>query len=371
MAGLFKKLYDLRLNSEKHQTEDYLTEIFAHCLRQDATLLKAFLKEFDILPKATIKDYKIETQKTYSKLNCHDSDSRPDIVISNDNTVIFFENKINSPEGFEQLKRYAEQLDNLQETNKSLVYITKHYDPKSKVEIFKCCNNTIKFREIRWYEIFNFLKKQQSLLEKRPSSEIVKELIIYMKQTNLSMNIKFEETDIPTLKNFSNIMKMMDETINVATKDIKKNHNSVLNFSLKKNKFFNNSRYAYESSAKHGLVVSVGYWFIEDDYPNVQIEIALYHKDFKDEEKLKMIDEQLRSKQELSGDSKWEYYSKSDGWSGLFTQKSLQDFLSGADHLKNIQEYFLNDLEKVEKILESVENILKSVSEVADSEISK
>lgn len=45
------------------------------------------------------------------------------------------ESKIGSWEGQDQLKRYAEHLDRLTESRKSLVYITRAYDPKNKESI--------------------------------------------------------------------------------------------------------------------------------------------------------------------------------------------------------------------------------------------
>ena len=78
---------------------------------------------------------------------------------------IFFENKVNSKEGYKQLKRYAEHLDKLETDKKCLVYITKNHESKTKSKIFEKCKTNIEFVHIRWYQIFNFLKKYNQHLE--------------------------------------------------------------------------------------------------------------------------------------------------------------------------------------------------------------
>ncbi|MFP3340266.1 PD-(D/E)XK nuclease family protein, partial [Micrococcus sp. SIMBA_131] len=76
--------------------------------------------------------------------------------------AIFFENKINSKEGFKQLKRYAEHVDQITDEEKTLVYLTKHYDLKNPEKIFTDCINDIEFIQIRWHKIYRFFKKYKS-----------------------------------------------------------------------------------------------------------------------------------------------------------------------------------------------------------------
>lgn len=69
---------------------------------------------------------------------------------------------------------------------------------------------------------FGFLQ-QYSLKQHSPTPNLqVEELKLYMQETNLSMSIKFKESDVETLNNFSNLMAMLDDTINVATTKFEK-----------------------------------------------------------------------------------------------------------------------------------------------------
>lgn len=355
MAGLFNTLYKLRSKSEREKREDYLTEIFAYCLREDTGLLKAFLKKFKISQSELVGDYKVETQKRFVKLKKynHSSDSVPDIVITTDDTVIFFENKINSPESFEQLKRYTEQLNNRGEVNKILIYITKHYDPKIEGDIIGQLDNEIKFIPIRWYELCNFLGNQEPF-----SNLLTNELLIYMKETGLSMKTKFDNSEIKLLSSFSNTIAKLDDPIKIATTNSK----ASFKFSLQKTKFFGNNRYAYQATMRKGFIISVGYWFSENTYPDLQVEIALNHKEFEGEQ-LNIIDEKLKAKQGPLGSNTWTYYPELEGWSRLAARKSLENFIVGENHLKKIQDYFEAELQNAKKVLDEIHSLLKKPDE--------
>ncbi|WP_406661374.1 PD-(D/E)XK nuclease family protein [Methanolobus sp. ZRKC3] len=161
-------------------------------------------------------DIFISTQESFGALDSHFSGSRPDILIelSDDskNELIFVECKIGSCEGHNQLKRYAEHLDNIEHIGCGvLIYITKDYDKKNELAIFQGCNNRnrLKFIQLRWYEIYQFLKSHDGYAE----DILVKEALKFMEEYDLSGDNRFTSVDILALTNFPRVRKMMDETM--------------------------------------------------------------------------------------------------------------------------------------------------------------
>ncbi len=199
MSDIFSSLYKLKLNNSQNPLEDYLTEIFCYCLEEYETLRSDFLNSFQIYLH-TEKDELtfITTQYNLSALSGHNSASKPDMVMMYKNATIYFEHKVASKEGDEQLKRYSEHLFNAVTQYKKLVYITRYYEEK-QIE-------NVDFIQIRWFQVFNFLKKYKHLT-------CVFQMMLFMKNHKMAMNNKFAPTDLITLGNFSNVYRLMDETL--------------------------------------------------------------------------------------------------------------------------------------------------------------
>lgn len=131
---LFKKL--LSLNNEQIPVEDFFTEIFAYLLKTNPEILHTFLDS----TKAPLIDYEqmvIDTQRSFEGLENHLAGSRPDIFLElfnkNEKQWIFIESKIDAQEGYQQLTKYAEHLDNSNSIQKGvLIYITKYFEPKKR-----------------------------------------------------------------------------------------------------------------------------------------------------------------------------------------------------------------------------------------------
>ena len=204
MPGIFNTLFQLRLKHAKDPLEDYLTEIFAYCLKSNEPLLKEFLNKF--IYNQSYKKSSVLTQQSFVAINSHPSDSKPDMIIQLDDAAIYLENKVASYEGNIQLQRYAEHLDAEIKKDKVLVYITRDHDPKDQNIIFQNCHNPIQFVQIRWYQIFDCLSKYKDL-------PIVLELLTFMKLKKLSMSNQFTPSDLITLSNFSQVQTMLDETM--------------------------------------------------------------------------------------------------------------------------------------------------------------
>jgi hypothetical protein len=84
--SVFTKVYSYRERENKNSKENFLTEIFAHCLYSDKNLLNNFFKQLKIESDAEVI---IKTQSSYEF-------GRPDIEINipATNTCILIECKI-------------------------------------------------------------------------------------------------------------------------------------------------------------------------------------------------------------------------------------------------------------------------------------
>lgn len=341
--SIFKTLFELRLKAHNRPFEDYLTEIITFVLNRDLELLNEFLLHFNIINKK-FEFFDITTQLTLKKLEHHDTDSRPDIAIFSKNKTIFFENKVESKEGITQLKRYAEHLDKISDGKKTLVYLTKHYDKKNYRKIFENCENKIDFISLKWYQIYRFLKKYKS-------DPIVFELLLFMKQNNLSMNNQFNPSDIITLTNFSNVRKMMDESMfgDIAEK-FKKINNGISQSSTCMTELKNHDRYIYYRMHTDKLWIGLGYWMNsmnEKDYPDVGIVIEIAPSSTIQEDVINTFEEILKKNQN------WDGYNLSNpkSWAGITYSKSLQMFLSVDNQVEEIKIFFLKGLDELEQII--------------------
>ncbi|MBW4562248.1 MAG: PD-(D/E)XK nuclease family protein [Mojavia pulchra JT2-VF2] len=182
----------LNLHSANKPLEDFFTEIVAYFFSLNKDILIAWLKHHSIITDDSYSNIKILTQQEYKRLVNHTQDSRPDIVVELSNglktDIVFIESKIGSVEGEGQLKRYAEILDSLPKENfryRSLVYITREYEPKTSSKILYSSDYlfevplNVKFYQLRWFQFFSFLNK-------RITDTLAKEILMFMEVNRMA-----------------------------------------------------------------------------------------------------------------------------------------------------------------------------------------
>jgi hypothetical protein len=350
--GIFKTLFDLRLKAHNRPFEDYLTEIISFVLSRDLDLFNNFLNHFK-LTEHQVESFDITTQLSLKKIKNHKTDSRPDMAVFLDGEAIFFENKVDSEEGDEQLKKYAEHLEGITDGRKTLVYITKYYDIKNPENIFENCNSKINFISIRWYNIYRFFKAYKS-------DPIVFELLLFMKQNNLSMNNQFNPSDIITLTNFTNVRKMMDESMfgEVSTR-FKEINKTLSQKSASMTQLRDNDRYIYYSFHKKNMLSRLGYWMNsknEKDYPDIGVEIVI-------EPQSSCRDNVISTfKTIVENNTSWNEQGLSNpkAWAKITYQKSLQSFLSEENQIEEIKKFFMIGLDEMERIFIENPNLPKN-----------
>lgn len=191
---MINQLFNLyRRHSSKTPLEDFTTEAFIGVLGLNEDIKKDFLNKLLGLPEG---DYQIRTQVRYELAkfpNCI-----VDVVIESETLLCFIENKVNSTEGHEQIKRYGLVLDSFKKNGKEtkLVYCTKYHDPKN----FK----GHRFQQIRWYEV-------SQLLLGSPNDQIVADLLKFLRRHKMAQRMTFGTESFMALQNMQDTIHLVNE----------------------------------------------------------------------------------------------------------------------------------------------------------------
>jgi hypothetical protein len=155
--GLFSRL--LRLHTASVPLEDFFTEVVAHLFTTSPQTCLEWIERAQ-LSDSKYDQVHVSTQYVLDPLEHYIIGSRPDMLIElsdKQNTdAILIESKIGSREGSEQLRRYAELLHAMPDIKgKTLVYITRDFDPKSREEILtNLGGGSVRFVQLRWHDFY-------------------------------------------------------------------------------------------------------------------------------------------------------------------------------------------------------------------------
>jgi hypothetical protein len=353
--SLFSRL--LKLHAGNIPKEDFFTELVAYLFNTNKEILYDWLKYLNLLSTDVGLNARIRTQQTFKCLTHHDLDSRPDIVIElvdgTDQDIIIIESKIGSQESPGQLQRYAEILDKLPGfRNKSLVYITHDFEPKDKTAIFKGIpESQVHFKQARWHQFYQLLKTQTDTM-------LVGEIIKFMQEHQMAHNNQFSSIDVIALGNFTNSLKLMEQTMSgevsayfkqvlgsivpmraTAFTQLQK-HDRYLMYSLLKDRWWCGLGFMLNTSSP-------------TDYPTVFLMLQIDPKSLRRAEIIKVM------KDICSNQSNWKGFDldNSKAWSSLVLGRSLQSFLSEEDHIVAIQKFFRESLDELSEIKSKYPNL--------------
>lgn len=189
---MFINLFNLVKSTSQVKTplEDFTTEGFSGILKQNKSILKAFLLWLEL----PVGNYMVSTQVKYALED--DDNCIVDMVLESESTVCFIENKVNSKEGHRQIERYAKVLDLSEKENKFLKYCTKRVD--SKPYLYH------NFKQFRWYEISNWLEHNF------PNVGIVKDYLKFLKKHNMAKNTSITTDTVISMNKFFQTYEAMD-----------------------------------------------------------------------------------------------------------------------------------------------------------------
>lgn len=175
MTSLLGRL--LPLFTGPRRVEDLFTEAVARLFERRPELCLSWLDDLALISPASGEDQsyiRVTTQKSFVALDERGRGSRPDLIVKVHHAledaeletpveVVMIESKIGSWEGPEQLRRYAEHLDRMTGKRKTLIYITRAYDPKKEEEILAGAQaQGVEFCQLRWHDFYRFLQKMEA-----------------------------------------------------------------------------------------------------------------------------------------------------------------------------------------------------------------
>lgn len=346
---LFNRL--LKLNTGNILLEDFFTEIVAHLLEEHQNLLISWFKLIGIAEDSDWLNTSLITQKSYSHPHV-DGDKRPDIVVelSNENAtgITFIESKVSSREGPGQLSDYAKILNVLTGyQHKSLIYITRDFDPKDSDIVLQDIPNTeVQFIQLRWHQFYQFLSIQTG-------SELIREIQFFMQEHRMDLRNQFSPTDVSAMQGFPDALKLMeavmwDEVIQKFEMILR--DSKTLRF-RKRNAFEElqfHGRYTMLSWMPEGFACILGFFLKpadSSDYPSVRLLLQINPGNSPKRQ------ETIQAFKEIQKLHSWKGIALDDSnfWSGIFLERSLRDFLPHEDHIAAIKQFFLDSLNTVEK----------------------
>jgi len=244
----FTKLYKYKQSELIHQKENFLTEIFAQCLRADLVFRGAFLTGIGVKTKG--EHFICETQ-------FHDKEyGRPDVYIEIDSSIeIIIECKIGASQEKTQLKRYSNLLKGNETSQKYLIYLTKHFEETGEF-------SNLRFLHLRWYDIYGFTRTS--------NHGLTLELANFLIDEKMSTKILFNNKTLNTLKEVQELISSMDDFLNFVKDSLK---------SSTKSKFTKIKRIEYGDYGIEGEYLEgklwVGFCQYEDDE---EIQLCVEYK---------------------------------------------------------------------------------------------
>jgi len=320
-------LYSKHTDKTRTPLEDFTTEIFASILSKNKSLLDCFTNEVLLIAG---EQFEIHTQRQYPLEN--DQDCIIDIVISNNNSICFLENKVNSPEGYRQLERYKEVLKSFEgQKNIYLRYCTKYYDLKMIEDI--------NFHQIRWRDIYLFLLKYKD-------DSLIREFLNYMRRMGMSGAGDFNFNDMLVMNSFYETMLKMDECLDSVIPEFTKAFGAPYTFDkerLKQIPDFN--RYSlwkedvFVDGNRHQSKIVLGFEFTTEEtrsYPILFLGVVCNSKHNNYNQIRDAIEKDDNFDYIDVGDSVWGWY-----------ERPLSDFLSMENQLLEIKKWFVKNINKL------------------------
>lgn len=346
--GLFTRLLDLHpLHSEVTPQEDFFSEVVAYLFVTSPDTLKAWIETLGIFSKKEYTKIHVSTQTSFDPLESHLVGSRPDIVIElsdgENRDIIFIESKIGSVEGPDQLKRYAEILNAMQDVQeKVLLYITRYFEPKDAIAILgNIPALAVHFKQLRWHMFYHFLQQQ-------PHDFLIDEIITFMEDTGMAQDNQFTSIDVLALANFRHAFNLMSAAM----------------WGKVSSRFEETAGTIFKSGADNwtNLMTVGGYWMkaplggkwdwycglgfeLPADsitgYPHIELWIEVASNTKHRQKIVAAMKDVCRKRPE------WKSYDldQLEAESGIYRWRSLQEFLAQEDHIEAIEAYLLELLD--------------------------
>lgn len=323
-------LYNKNSNSNRTPLEDFNTECFANILKLFEVVKIDFIYNFLELPQ---DKYIIKTQLKKDLPN--DPNCIIDFVLIGENNICFIENKVESVEGWEQLRRYCDVMDiHYKELNNYLFYCTKYTDKKNNNGEFNAYN----FKQFKWFEIANFLRKFQN------ENPLIKEYLKFLNYYKMGQDNTLKSENLLAMENMLKTIEIAEfhiENCRLEFNEIFGSEKSVRNFNWTQLKTHN--RICNYSS---GILKSENNGYSEVlysvEFSNLKLRTQIYvnsnHNKYQEFKKLSFDGNQFKTFDFGNG---FCYYFNTD----------LGKFLNDVNSDKKIKDWFLNSFEIMKTLI--------------------
>lgn len=365
MTSLFGRLLPLFVGARR--VEDLFTEAVARLFERRPGLCLSWLDDLDLITPVSGENQRyirITTQRTFMALDEHGSGSRPDLIVEvhhagedaeleSPKDVVMIESKIGTWEGPEQLRRYAEHLNEMMHFgSKTLLYVTRGYDPKNKEEILSGMGENVRFEQLRWHDFYRFL-----LTVKKDA--LVEEVMAFMEEQGMARSYRFSPTDLIALSGVPRAFEILDETLggevrakleSFAGNKVRRETHSIWEMRTFQ-------RYLIRAFLHgHDLFCDLGYQLgkIDESAPAsiLRIPVDGYSAVFVDlgaQPGAVARETSVTAMKKVALNEGWEAYDVDNpaGWAGVRRVRSLASMLPEEDHVATVQRFFVESIHQL------------------------
>jgi len=324
------KLY----KSQKVSTplEDFTTEVFSGILNLNTQIKKDFINNFLNIAGS---NFVVETQKRYYLEEF--GICIIDLVIENEKTLCFIENKVESKEGKNQLRKYSQILKNSKKENSYLFYCTKYIENLSS-------NSDKKILKFRWYEVVRFLNKY-------PQDPLLKDFNSFLKENKMAQDFKFNSNNFISIENFQDTLQLIKDYLELIKPNFKSHYKDL----GKLNKGFSTTyileqerlKYFYKNLINDNGWSEIRYGFY---FANQTFEVSIYV----DREKNQAYDKFVKEMKNFSTDF---IVENLDYGTRISLEEKISKYLNVENSEQEIVNWYQNSFEKFDKLIMNTEEI--------------
>ena len=383
----------LALSGGNIPTEDALTEVVAHLFRRD---LRARLEQGDLADDALVvrwlqaigalekggppvRRVRVETQRSFATLSAtetrpaHHTDSRPDLVLTlyrgepqapesaQTREVVFVESKVDSGEGVDQLRRYAEHLDDAfpKAARRTLVYLTHYPEQRKEADVLQHTGDRVDFRQARWHSTYRLFRAARATAP-APLLGLYDDLLDFMHHLDMDRPDHLDLADGFALTRIDRGIRFLEHTLTDAppgTESPLSRFKRIMNSTggQRATVYTNVVRFRrfafYEQSGKtaDAFEVLLGYELNQGDLPALYLRLASHPGPT-----LTRIHALHGTEvSALPGSSSWRKWIVSNGgWGGASLSVPFARLLSEEDHVREARRVFgllLDELERLHR----------------------
>lgn len=356
MTSLLSRLS--KLFPESVPLEDLFTEAVARLFERKPDLCLAWLREEGAIPPAESENpseeiVRVSSQRPFNSLEYHETASRPDLLIevygaSEEDeataNVAMLESKIGSGEGEGQLRRYAEHLHGMPSfDSRTLLYVTRGYDPKEPEEILTGLDDQVSFKQLRWHDFYRFLDQAEP-------DALIEEVMAFMEENGMARGYRFSASDLMALSGVPRAFEIFDETLDSEVRAELESFagNKMMRGSIE-NDLRRIRRYVIRAPLhpQRGIFCAVGYsMFTPGTYPAARVALVASPN----AEGREMF---ISVMKEIASKEGWDGYilDNPSEWVQVSREPSLISLLSEEDHVAAVKQFFIESIHQLREEL--------------------